>query len=82
MGRLFITNHVLQLTLQEKSSCNNMASSLQDMVKLNVKSEYQPSSLTQSVYRKTSNIRCTKSLNLNVSHLVLQLSAQSIEASC
>ena len=34
-------------------------------------------------YRKLSNIKHTKSQNLNVPHLVLQLSfAQSIEARC
>ena len=34
------------------------------------------------IYRKVSNIRCTKYQNLNVSRLGLQLSAQYIEATC
>ena len=29
-------------------------------------------------YRKISNLRCPKSLNLNVSHLVLQLSLPNV----
>ena len=37
-----------------------------------------PSIIFYGIYNQISNIRCTESRNLNVSHLVLQLSLHSL----